>query len=131
MGLTTDDLLEIQSLVSRYNHAVDSGQGAAFADTFTESGALLAGELVVEGREALEKFAATVPERNRAPRHIASNLMIDGDGERATLDAYVQMFTLVGDPPRQEIAVSGRYADKLVKADGHWRFVRRVFTRDA
>jgi uncharacterized protein (TIGR02246 family) len=131
MGLTTDDHLEIQRLVARYNHAVDSGDGDAFAGTFTATGVLDAGDLVVEGREALRAFAARIPGTYRAPRHVASNLLVEGDGERATARAYVQMFVLAGDPPRQQVAASGRYADELVRRDGRWVFERRVFTRDA
>ncbi len=131
MALTTDDQLEIQGLVARYNHAVDDGRGPAFADTFTAAGVLDAGELLVEGREALEKFAIGLPHSFRVPRHIATNLVIDGDGDRATLEAYVQMYALVGEPPRRELVASGKYADQLAKVDGRWAFVRRVFTRDA
>ena len=131
MALTTDDQLEIQGLVARYSHAVDGGDGAAFADTFTTTGVLDAGALLVEGREALEQFAIGLPHTYRAPRHIASNLVIEGDGNRATLLAYVQMYGLVGEPPRQEVLASGTYADRLVRVNGRWVFERRVFTRDA
>jgi hypothetical protein len=131
MALTTEDHLEIYGLVARYNHAVDAGEGPAFADTFTPTGVLDAGQLVVEGRNALERFAAGLPSTQRAPRHITTNLVIDGDGERATVRAYVQMYVLAGDPPEPRLAVSGKYADQLVKAGGRWRFDRRVFTRDA
>lgn len=131
MALTTEDQLEIQGLVARYNHAVDSGEGAAFADTFTPAGVLDAGELVVEGRDALEKFAAGLPSTQHAPRHITTNLIIDGDGDQATVRAYVQMYVLAGDPPHPELAVSGKYADELSRVDGRWVFTRRVFTRDS
>jgi uncharacterized protein (TIGR02246 family) len=130
MALTVEDHLEIQNLVARYCHAIDSGDGDAFAAAFTESGVLDAGQLQLEGRPALRTFAEQLPQVHRAPRHVASNLVIDGDGDGATLQAYVQMFVLAGEPPRQEIAASGRYADELVREDGRWVFTRRVFTRD-
>ena len=131
MALTTADHIEIRDLVARYNHAVDSGDGDGYADTFIDTGVLEAGELLVEGRDALAAFAVGLPKSQRAPRHIASNLVVSGDGDHATVAAYVQMYTLVGDPPRQEVAASGRYADQLVRSDGRWLFVRRVFTSDA
>ncbi len=131
MGLTTDDQVAIQALAARYNHAVDSGDGTAFADAFTEDGVLDAAGRLVEGRAALEQFAKEFAQRMRSPRHIATNLVIEGDGERATLRAYLQMFALEGDPGHQQIAASGKYADTLVKEDGRWRFERRVFTADA
>lgn len=130
MALSNDDQLEIHALVARYNHAVDSGDGGGFAATFTEAGVLDAGALQLEGREALARFAEGLPQSQRSPRHITSNLLIDGSGERATVQSYVQMFALAGDPPVQQVAASGRYRDQLVKLDGRWHFERRVFTRD-
>lgn len=130
MALTNDDHLEIQTLVARYNHAVDSGDGESFAVTFTEAGVLDAGALYVEGREALAEFAEGLPNGVWAPRHITSNLLIDGSGERATMQSYVQMYALAGDPPVQHIAASGRYNDQLVKLDGSWHFERRVYVAD-
>ena len=40
------------------------------------------------------------------------------------------MYVLEGDPPNPQLAVSGKYADELVRAEGRWVFERRVFTRD-
>ncbi|MGA7416456.1 MAG: nuclear transport factor 2 family protein [Acidimicrobiales bacterium] len=131
MGLTIDDQLAIQQLAARYNHAIDSGDSTAFAGAFVEDGVLDAGELVVEGRTALEQFGKSFHTSARAPRHVATNLVIDGKGDQATLRAYVQMYALVGDPPRQEITASGVYADTLSKIDGQWLFERRTFTSDA
>ncbi len=130
MALTTEDQLEIQGLVARYNHAIDSGEGQDYAGTFTLQGVLDAGALVVEGREALAKFATGLPSSQHSPRHITTNLVIEGDGDRATVRAYVQMYVLAGDPPHPELAVSGKYDDALVRDDGHWVFERRVFTID-
>jgi uncharacterized protein (TIGR02246 family) len=131
MGLTIDDQLAIQQLVARYNHAIDSGDSAAFAGAFVDDGVLDAGQLQVEGRTALEQFGQQFHTSARAPRHVATNLVIDGHGDKATLQAYVQMYALLGDPPRQEITASGKYTDTLAKVDGNWRFVRRTFTVDA
>ena len=130
MGLTADDQLAIRQLVARYSHAMDSGDGAALAGTFVDDGVFDAGGLVLEARNALEEFARGFPDSVRAPRHVVSNLVIEGDGDRATGQAYVQLYALVGDPPRQEVTHSGKYADTLVKVDGIWRFVTRTFTKD-
>ena len=130
MGLTTDDQLAVRQLVARYSHAMDSGDGAALAETFVDDGVFDAGGLVLGGRNALEEFALGFPNSVRAPRHVVSNLVIDGEGDQATVQAYVQLYALVGDPPRQEVTHSGKYADTLVKVDGSWRFVTRTFTKD-
>ncbi len=137
--LSTEDRMAIQQLAARYNHAIDSGDGAAYAGTFVEDGVLDAGQLVLEGRGALEQFASAFPGSVHCPRHVATSLLIDADGDGdgdgdckgAVLLAYVQMYALVGDPPRQTITASGTYTDSLVKLDEGWRFVRRTFTADA
>jgi uncharacterized protein (TIGR02246 family) len=130
MALSAEDQLAIRDLAARYNHAIDSGDGDAYATTFVEDGVLDAGELVVKGRDALSEFATSFRGSVRAPRHIATSLVVDGEGDRAELRAYVQMFTMVGDPPRHEVVASGTYADTLARVGGSWRFVRRIFIRD-
>jgi len=131
MALSIEDHLAIQQLVARYSHAIDSGDGRGWAETFVEDGVLDAGLLQLEGRDALRSFADSFPSSVRAPRHIATNLVIEGDGDTAQLRAYVQLYVLAGDPPRQEISASGTYTDTLVKQDGQWRFVRRTFVNDS
>jgi uncharacterized protein (TIGR02246 family) len=130
MALSAEDQLAIRDLAARYNHAIDGGDGVAYADTFVDDGVLDAGELVLEGRPALEEFATSFAGSVQAPRHIATSLVIDGEGDHAELRAYVQLFAMVGQPPHHEVTASGTYTDSLVRVDGSWRFVRRTFNRD-
>ncbi len=130
MALSTDDVIEIQQLVARYNHAVDSGDADAFCAAFTTDGVLDAAGMVIEGHDALGAFAKGVPGSFDSPRHIASNVVVEGDGDRASLRAYVQMYARQGDPPHQVVVASGRYHDELVKSGGAWRFRRRFFESD-
>jgi uncharacterized protein (TIGR02246 family) len=131
MTLGVEDHLAIQQLVARYNHAIDRGDGAAYADAFVEDGVLDAGLLVVEGRDSLRAFADAFPTSVRAPRHVATNLVVEGTDDQAELRAYVQLYALDGEPPQQVVRASGIYTDSLVKRDGHWRFVRRTYVGDA
>ncbi|MGH9080744.1 MAG: nuclear transport factor 2 family protein [Acidimicrobiales bacterium] len=130
MALSVEDQLAIRDLAARYNHAIDSGDGVAYADTFVDGGVLDAGELVLQGRDALGAFASSFAASVRSPRHIATSLVIDGEGDHAELRAYVQMLAMVGEPPRHQITASGTYDDTLVRLGGAWRFVRRTFTGD-
>jgi ketosteroid isomerase-like protein len=134
MSLTTEDILEIQGLAARYNHAIDSGDAEGYIATFSEKGTMTAGPLVLEGHDALGQFAKSFSSSVREPRHVATNLVIDGDGDKATLKAYVQMYILAGDegePAKQTLMTSGKYDDVLAKENGSWKFVRRVFTADS
>ncbi len=131
MALSIEDQLAIQQLVARYNHAIDSGDAAAYADTFTDDGVLDAGDLVLCWmRGALCLRRRLSPYRSGPAPHRQQR------GHRwgrrpGQLRAYVQLFGLAGEPPRQEVRASGIYTDTLVKEDGRWRFVRRTFVNDA
>jgi uncharacterized protein (TIGR02246 family) len=134
MGLTTEDVLEIQGLAARYNHAIDSGDADGYMAVFSKDGSMTAGPLVLEGHDALGAFAKNFSGSVRQPRHVATNLVIDGDGDKATLKAYVQMYVLSGDegePAQQTLVTSGKYDDELAKQNGSWKFTRRVFTADS
>jgi uncharacterized protein (TIGR02246 family) len=129
MGLSVEDFIEIQQLCARYNHAVDHGDGEAFAAMFTEDGTLLAGS-TVSGRAALAAFAASVPESLSNPRHIATNIVIAGDAGAATVSAYLQVWARVGADTAPRLVTSGQYDDRVVAQDGGWLFASRVFTAD-
>jgi hypothetical protein len=79
MALTTEDQLAIQGLAARYNFAVDSGDGEAFAATFVEAGVLDLGPTQIEGRPALQEFAEHFPTTRRSPRHV-SDILSKEDG---------------------------------------------------
>ena len=113
MGLTVEDQLAIQDLAARYNFAIDTGDGDAFAAAFVENGALNAAGQVTEGRPAL------------------ADVVIDGDGNSATLKAYLQLSIMSGEPAQSTVLAIGGYDDTLSKEDGTWRFVRRTFTMDS
>jgi uncharacterized protein (TIGR02246 family) len=131
MALSIEDELAIQGLAARYNFAIDEGDGDAFAAAFTESGVLDAGGMVLEGRTALKEFAQGFPDSIRSPRHVSTNLVMDGDGNHATLRAYLQISMYSGEPAQPTILSVGTYDDVLSKEDGTWRFERRTFTPDS
>jgi uncharacterized protein (TIGR02246 family) len=129
MALTVEDVLAIQRLASEYNHAVDAGDGAGFAATFVDDGKLIT-NTEVAGRAALAEFAVTVPQNIPRPRHIVTNLVIDGSGDTATLSAYLQMYARLVDGGPPQIFTSGVYTDTLRREGGSWLFVERHFVAD-
>ena len=129
MTLSTDDVVEIEQLAARYNHAVDSGDGAAFAGVFTEDGVLHVGQ-TVEGRHALTEFAIGIPVRMSRPRHMVSNIVVDGEGDHATLKAYVHIYDRPPGTSGLTLSTTGRYNDTLRRESGQWLFVERTFTPD-
>lgn len=130
MTVHTADIIEIEQLVARYNHAIDKGDGEKWADCFIESGIMDAGGQLIEGKEALAEFAVRFRAGVRCPRHVTHNMVVDVEDETATLTAYVHMWDSVGDPPVVKLAASGVYDDRLVKREGTWRFIRRTLVLD-
>jgi hypothetical protein len=117
-----EDVIAIEQLAARYNHAIDSLDAEGWAATFAEGGSFQsAGRDAVVGREALEAF---VRGRDATTRHYNSNLLIEVDGDTATMRAYLELVR------HREIVATGHYEDTLRRVDGEWRFVSRLVTPD-
>jgi hypothetical protein len=128
MPLSLDDRLAILALMVRYNHAVDSGDGAAFAECWTDDGRFQGSTARAEGREELLALPPMLRARTPLTRHWNSNVVIEGDGDEARTSVYVLVVD-VGEPG-PTLRSSGIYSDTLRRVDGEWRFVTRTVTPD-
>ena len=125
--LSTDDVLEIQQLYAKYNHAIDSGNGAAWADTFTADGVF---RKTTVGRDALVKFVEGFSKSSGgAWRHWNNNFTVVGTPEGADGSVYLTLWNVGAKP--QAIVTTGIYLDKLVKTPAGWRFKSRDIKADA
>lgn len=133
MALTAEDAFAIQQLYASYNHFVDGGRAEEWADLFVDDGTLDTGlGIEVEGtRAARIEFASSVPAMMPGSRHVATNLLVDGDGSTATGAAYLNVWAADAEAGGQKLLVSGIYRDELRKVDGAWKFARRVLVPDA
>ena len=127
MPLSIEDQLDITELMARYNHAIDSSQAEAWADTFTDDAVFEGSAGAVSGREELLAFVRGRDQSNRI-RHWNNNVLIDGDGDDATAKVYLVTFDVSGPPT---IRVSGVYHDTLKRVDGQWKFTHRKVHSDA
>jgi hypothetical protein len=128
--LTSDDRLEIQEVLYRYCHSLDHGRWAELTALFTEGCRLDLSQVlgVYEGHAGLRQFADTLTAANLFMRHLVTNIVIEGDGQRATVHAYVIAITgPAGTKPQQ---TTGLYTDELVKHDGRWLLHHRRLTLD-
>ncbi|HEY3941543.1 MAG TPA: nuclear transport factor 2 family protein [Acidimicrobiales bacterium] len=129
MPLDSGELVAIHQLYASYSFASDHGDGDAYAACFTPDGSFDMPGRHLQGADEL--LASTGAGRDPgAPvgiRHILSNIVVDGEGDKATGRAYV---TLVGTAPTG-IVMTGEYEDQLQRLDGQWRFSARRFTPDA
>jgi hypothetical protein len=92
------DELAVQQVLARYSRAHDRRDGAAMEALFTPEARVTIGELV--GREAIAQATTHLmkPHPPRGWSHNATDgLLIDIDGDCATVDAQFMVFTILGD----------------------------------
>jgi ketosteroid isomerase-like protein len=125
--LTTQDYIDIEQLYATYNHAIDEGDGEAWAATFTPDGSFN----TFKGKDALVGFIKFWREKRNGAnrRHWNTNLRITPaeDGAKATV---LLMILDVGTQP-PSIVMTGQYTDVLVKTPQGWRFKSRASKGDA
>ena len=91
MALDPADTIAIQQLYAAYNHAADRGDGKAFGGCFTPDGRFDMGGAVTEGADAIGQFGEAIPTMLPGSRHVAMNLLVQGDGDEATGQAYLML----------------------------------------
>lgn len=131
MSLSTEDQLAIHQLYARYNHAIDSGNGDAWAACFTPDGTFTSGPANFAGSEALAGFVRGFAERMKA-RHWTNNIVIEANGADAKGTCYLMLFRLApGEKPPAVLQTTAMYNDVLTLAGGEWKFASRTVTADA
>ena len=132
MSLSVEDQLAIQQLYARYNHALDSGKGDDWAATFSADATFSSATGTFTGTEQLAGFGNGFAQRLKA-RHWTNNLVLEGDGAKASGSCYLALFRLSpGEQPPASILVTALYNDELAKGpDGAWRFTKRTVVGDA
>lgn len=125
--LTTRDYVEIQQLYARYNEAIDSGNGAAFAALFTPDGEF---QHTFKGAEQLAGFVTQWHEKQGGAqrRHYATDLRVSGTPEGARGATSLLLLDFGTKPV--SIFSTAVYDDTLVKTRQGWRFKTRVVKPD-
>lgn len=138
MALTALDHEEIRQLLARYNLAIDLGDAEGWAACFLPDGAFECSGVPEgspfggrhEGADALKAYATVHYGIAKGhARHWNANLLIEGDGTRATMTCYLLALS-VGKPP-SVVGSTGIYRDTLRKVGGQWLFTERHITLDA
>lgn len=129
MPLSLADRLDIHDLLARYNHAIDSGDAATWAATFLADGTFTSGGRTRTGTAELEAFATDFAARMPGSRHWNNNVVIEGDGDQATMSCYLQLLK-TGNGEPATLVTTAKYEDTLRRVDGGWRFTSRTVLRD-
>jgi uncharacterized protein (TIGR02246 family) len=127
-----EDRLAISDLFVRYTTALDRGDVETIVDCFTPDGSLDSPAVGRHsGHAAIRAFAerfARFHERGAQLRHVISNLAVAIDGDHARATCY--LLNILTRNGKSELLAPGRYECELVKAQGQWRFQRRVVILD-
>jgi actinorhodin biosynthesis protein ActVIA len=125
--LTTQDYNDIQQLYARYNLAIDTGNGEAWAATFTPDGVF---NNTNKGHDALVQFIKDWREKRDGAnrRHLNSNMVLTPTADGANASIYLLLLN-VGVRPAT-IATTGIYEDVLVRTPQGWRFKSRIVHAD-
>jgi hypothetical protein len=123
-GLSTQDYIDIEQLYATYNHAIDSGDGEAWAATFTSDGTFNK----FTGHDQLVGFIGQWKEKmnggNR--RHWNTNLRIVPSKDGASASVFLMRV----DVTTKSSVATGMYNDTLVKTASGWRFKKRQTKMD-
>jgi 3-phenylpropionate/cinnamic acid dioxygenase small subunit len=127
--LSLEDERQISAVLIRYATGIDRKDWALFESCFTEdcrteySGApawTSARELTKVMEDAHVKFRHTL--------HRMSNIVIDGEGDRAQTRVYVDALLVPSDRDVPVTSARGYYEDEFVRTATGWRIAVRRFT---
>ena len=96
MALDIPDRLAIQELLERYCHNADYNPPERMREMFASDGIfeVPAMELRFEGVDSIIAFFKLSRENNSSARHVISNIVIEGDGDRAKSSSYLQVLSV-------------------------------------
>ncbi len=122
----TRDRNEIEALMWKYTRALDKGDGATYASTYTADGQFGAGGNPTKGREALAKLVVRQPEAGAPARpplyHMELNHWIEFvDKDHARYHAYyLTVSGAMGQETPARIVAAGQSLDTMERVSGKW-----------
>ena len=122
----TRDRHDIEALMWKYTRALDKGDGATYASTYTADGQFGAGGNATKGREALAKLVVRQPEAGAPARpplyHMELNHWIEFvDKDHARYHAYyLTVSGAMGQETPARIVAAGQSLDTMERVSGKW-----------
>jgi 3-phenylpropionate/cinnamic acid dioxygenase small subunit len=128
--MTISDEQQIRNLVFTYARAYDERRLDTLGDCFTAD-AVFAWEIAggpsggpFEGRDAIvSSNAASLASQDDTRRHVMTNVIIEGDGDKRTVTSYLTLFAHQDGQLRA--LTTGVYSDEVVRVDAGWKFRNR------
>jgi ketosteroid isomerase-like protein len=132
-----EDVEAIRVVLDHYIELNESRDYPAYAQQFARDGELVLRTTRATGPAGILKMMqeqyGTANAATRTPLagsvHVLSNVQIHVKGDTATASSrWTLLVPADGDQPR--VGGTGRYADKLVRENGAWKFKQRIVLRD-
>lgn len=120
------DRAEIEALMWKYTRALDSGDGASYASTYTADGQFGAGANPTKGRDALSKLVVQRPAAGAPARpplyHMELNHWIEFvDKDHVRYHAYyLTVSGALGQETPARIVAAGQSLDTMERVSGKW-----------
>ena len=117
---------EIEALMWKYTRALDSGDGATYASTYTSDGQFKAGTNPTTGRDALSKLVVQRPAAGAPARpplyHMELNHWIEFvDKDHVRYHAYyLTVSGAMGQETPARIVAAGQSLDMMERVNGKW-----------
>ena len=126
------DRIEIQDLLVRYSHCIDTRDWDGLDDVFTP-GAFIDYTALGGSKGTLaetKEFLAKAMVMFKSFQHMIANLMVDLDGDRATARTICHNPMVLDREGREHVFICGLwYVDELVRTAEGWRISQRVEER--
>ena len=127
-----EDREEISRLLSDYGRFLDQRNFIAFSQLFADpEGEWIGGMGKASGPQAIRKLMedSIGTKSDGSNFHLFTNQIIDVKGDRAAANTK-WIFMVRGDANRPQPFYLGHYEDSLIRANGKWKFLRRVVYSD-
>ena len=121
LTLPAEDVIAIEQVIYRLNHALDAADYPLYASFFAEDGVFVSGFGNAVGPDAVAAALDQVSPFITNKRHIAGNVVISGAGDEAVATSYLVVFERETGLDYVGSAVN---IDTLERRDGTWKVVR-------
>jgi uncharacterized protein (TIGR02246 family) len=125
--LKVEDDLAARQVIARLNHALDAADYQSYGELFAPDGVFVSGFGNAVGPKEVQAALAKVALFITDKRHLAGNLVINGDGNRMVVTSYLIVFERQTEMKYVGSAVN---VDTLEKANGQWLVARHESTLD-
>lgn len=121
MNLPPEDVLALQQVIFRLNHALDEADYDLYGSFFAEDGVFVSGFGDAVGPEAVSAVLEQVSPFITNKRHVAGNVVISGEGDDAVVTSYLVVFER---ETGLEFVGSAINVDTMERRNGQWMVVR-------